>query len=211
MKYLITLMSLLFLMGCVSVSPRSTVRVDMFPSSNTIAITETSPTAPVAVTQSVESTPMDKLVAQVLEKRIASDSAIPPVNDIREYSDREVMCMAKALYFEAGGEKELGVRAVGFAIVNRSQHKQYPKTICGVVNQRSKYGCQFSWVCDRKSDSPANAQLYAHMREVALLVLYQQVDNPVGRAISFHNPTVRPSWARRMTYIRRIGGHFFYA
>ena len=62
----------------------------------------------------------------------------------------EENCLARAVYFEARSESELGQLAVARVILNRTRDPNYPKTICGVVYQGSsqRNSCQFSFACD---------------------------------------------------------------
>lgn len=146
---------------------------------------------------------------------IVATVMVPEPIQTRTYSESELRCMAVAMYHEAGGEGELGMRAVGYAVINRTSSGSYPTTICGVVHQKRKikgqWKCQFDWSCTSKANARLNTMLYERARTTAVAVLNREAANPIGKAISFHNPTVRPSWARRMTFIRRIGNHFFYA
>ena len=66
----------------------------------------------------------------------------------------EENCMARAIYFEARSESELGQLAVARVILNRTKDPDYPKTICGVVYQGSnrRNSCQFSFACDGLPD-----------------------------------------------------------
>ena len=53
----------------------------------------------------------------------------------------EENCLARAIYFEARSESELGQLAVAKVILNRTRDPKYPKTICGV----SSAGRTSSW------------------------------------------------------------------
>ncbi len=57
----------------------------------------------------------------------------------------EFECLATALYFEARGEGIKGQAAVAEVILNRVESPQFPRTVCGVVNQSNGRGCQFSY------------------------------------------------------------------
>jgi len=46
-------------------------------------------------------------------------------------------CLARNIYYEAGNESEEGKVAVGLVTINRSNSGEFPKTICGVVNQKT--------------------------------------------------------------------------
>ena len=46
-----------------------------------------------------------------------------------------VACLAEAIYFESGNQSDAGRLAVGHVILNRVDMKEYPDTICDVVQQ----------------------------------------------------------------------------
>jgi spore germination cell wall hydrolase CwlJ-like protein len=54
---------------------------------------------------------------------------------VTKQSDLE--CLARNIYYEAASEPTEGKVAVGLVTINRSNHGAFPKTICGVVNQRT--------------------------------------------------------------------------
>ena len=60
-------------------------------------------------------------------------------------------CLAKAVYFEARGEPLDGQRAVAEVILNRVDSPRFPSTVCGVVTQSNRGGCQFSYHCSGRS------------------------------------------------------------
>ena len=52
-------------------------------------------------------------------------------------SDRDVDCLARNIFYEAGSEPLEGKVAVGMVTINRTQDERYPQSICGVVKQRT--------------------------------------------------------------------------
>ena len=52
-------------------------------------------------------------------------------------SDRDVDCLARNIFYEAGSESTEGKVAVGLVTINRSQDPKYPQNVCGVVRQRT--------------------------------------------------------------------------
>lgn len=62
-------------------------------------------------------------------------------DDLSVTSKREVECLAKNIYFESRGENRVGQMAVAWVTLNRTEHKNWPSTICKVVYQPH----QFSW------------------------------------------------------------------
>ena len=54
-----------------------------------------------------------------------------PVVDVKE-----VACLARNIFFEAANEPEEGKVAVGLVTINRSQDPRFPRTVCGVIDQK---------------------------------------------------------------------------
>ena len=52
-------------------------------------------------------------------------------------SDRDVECMARNIFYEAGGESTEGKIAVGVVTLNRAQDGRFGKTVCDVVRART--------------------------------------------------------------------------
>ncbi|KAF0104833.1 MAG: hypothetical protein FD163_1286 [Hyphomonadaceae bacterium] len=123
--------------------------------------------------------------------------------------DREVRCLAEAIYFEARGEPERGQLAVAEVVANRVASHAYPNTFCGVVRQRSRSVCQFSWACDSGRGAPRGVQ-WERANNIAERVVDGWKPNVVGNATHFHATFVSPSWSRRLPRVARIGTHVFY-
>ena len=113
-------------------------------------------------------------------------------------------CMAIVIYREARGESELGQHAVGYVVKNRKDHPKFPDTICKVVFQK----CQFSWVCQMDDYSHRKGKLWGKSKVVARQILDGTVENPVPNAVFFKGLHSR-KW--RYPFIKKIGGHNFYA
>ncbi|MCE5972655.1 cell wall hydrolase [Sinirhodobacter sp. WL0062] len=122
----------------------------------------------------------------------------------------QFQCLAQAVYHEARGEGVEGQVAVAEVILNRVDDPQFPKTVCGVVHQGNSRGCQFSWVCDGKSDAIRNATVYASIEKIARAMLDGAPRDLTDGATYFHTPAVRPSWSKRFVKTARIGAHIFY-
>jgi len=52
-------------------------------------------------------------------------------------SDRDVECMARNIFYEAGGESTEGKIAVGVVTLNRAQDGRFGKSVCDVVKART--------------------------------------------------------------------------
>lgn len=69
--------------------------------------------------------------------------------------EKELECLAKNIYYEAGTEPFEGKVAVAQVTINRTKSKDFPKDICAVVYERNivynKVICQFSWFCEAQT------------------------------------------------------------
>jgi hypothetical protein len=124
--------------------------------------------------------------------------------------DAEWRCLAEALYFEARGESVAGQFAVAEVILNRRDMEGFPDTVCGVVRQGGRKGCQFSFVCDGRSDRIGERDAFARAGKIARLMLDGAPRGLTEGATHFHTVAVRPSWSRRFDQTARIGVHLFY-
>lgn len=119
--------------------------------------------------------------------------------------DRELQCLAGAIYFEAKGETLEGQLAVGRVVVARSRSGRFPASYCGVVYQRS----QFSFV--RGQSMPAidrDGRNWSNAVKIARIAHAGSWKSPVEGALFFHAARVSPNW--RLTRVARIDNHVFY-
>jgi spore germination cell wall hydrolase CwlJ-like protein len=142
---------------------------------------------------------------------------VPVKNDTRPvaslmaepmFSMQELTCLAKNIYYEAPEEPYLGKLAVATVTMNRVRHPEFPKTVCDVVYQKNRRGCQFSWTCGPKAR--LNEKLYQQSLEIAKAVLTNNIGVvSLENALYFHNTHVSPNWSFARPVVR-IGGHIFY-
>jgi Cell Wall Hydrolase len=126
----------------------------------------------------------------------------------------EENCLARAIYFEARSESELGQLAVAKVILNRTKNPEYPKTICGVVYQGSgtRNSCQFSFACDGVADDVRQPAAWANAKRVAQRALDGSKSmNVMSTATNYHADYVKPKWAKNMKRLIKIGHHIFYS
>lgn len=129
---------------------------------------------------------------------------------------RELRCLQENIYFEARGEGQAGMVAVAKVTMNRAEHPRYPSSVCGVVKQKYKGICQFSWFCDgSKKNGPklirdAERVAWEKAGEIARSAFEGTLRTVVGSATHFHTTSVRPSWSKRIQRIVRVGSHIFY-
>ena len=131
----------------------------------------------------------------------------------KKVSDKELWCMATAIYFEARGETYRGQIAVGQVVLNRVAHKLYPNTICGVVfqNQNKRNACQFSFACDGIPEKVTEQKAWDQAMKIAKDVISgKEYIADVGHSTHYHATYVYPHWAPKMKKNTKIGLHVFY-
>ena len=135
---------------------------------------------------------------------------------------KRLKCLAKNIFYEAGGESLSGQAAVARVVMNRIAHG-FGKNPCAVVYQVSHVDklvddeiqkvklCQFSWVCENKGDPNKNSTRYKQAEQVAYDVLAYDAYTEVlpKSALFFHNLTVDPLWPYKQ--VAKIGNHIFYS
>jgi spore germination cell wall hydrolase CwlJ-like protein len=121
---------------------------------------------------------------------------------------RQIECMAKAIYFEAGNEPVAGRIAVGKVIMNRINSGYYPHDVCGVVYQRNykQAGCQFTWAC-RRNNVAIKTELYEEAVVIAESILLGFHEDYSRGATAFNN---RPFRDKGLKQTVKIGHHYFY-
>ena len=128
-----------------------------------------------------------------------------------EVSD-ELECLALTIYFEARGEPVEGKLAVGYVVMNRTLHPQFPQDVCNVVRQGGlkRYRCQFTWWCDGRSDRPRETSAWEQSKVVARQVFWETAADPTGGALWYHADHVSPAWQNKLSPGPKIGRHIFY-
>lgn len=121
------------------------------------------------------------------------------------FSIPDLGCLAKAIHHEAKGESTKGKIAVGHVVLNRTEDERFPSSICDVVKQKTKWVCQFSWVCDSGKWKQEPSQ---ESKQIAYELLTSSVKDPTKGALFFHASTLETRFNRRRTAV--IGNHIFY-
>ena len=124
------------------------------------------------------------------------------------YSKKDLFCMAKNIYHEAGHEPKLGKYAVAQVTINRMESPLFGDRVCEVVFEHK----QFSWA-NRHSlrwTTPSGPAWYEAKR-----IAYEVLENNkrikgMDDALFYHATYVRPYWARTKDRLTRIGLHIFY-
>lgn len=126
--------------------------------------------------------------------------------------EKEVNCLADAIYYEAGNEDQQGQRAVAQVVLNRVRHPAFPNSICAVVFQGSERatGCQFTFTCDGSLARRRWPAAWARAKRTAEAALAGNIEPAVGTATHYHTRWVVPYWALKLDKITVVGAHIFY-
>ncbi len=176
------------------------------PALDAIASAAHDPAAPMPAAPSVQT-------AYARANQPATDFTVVRDTSGKVVSDKELWCLATAIYFESRGESYRGQVAVAQVVINRLHHPIYPKTICGVVfqNQSRRDACQFSFACDGIPEQVTDRKSWEQAEEIAEGAVRGSLYlTEVGKATHYHATYVRPQWAPRMHKVVKIGLHVFY-
>jgi spore germination cell wall hydrolase CwlJ-like protein len=135
---------------------------------------------------------------------------------------KQLKCLAKNIFYEAGSESLNGQAAVARVVMNRIAYG-FGNDPCSVIYQTHMIDkliddeiqkvklCQFSWVCEGKAEPNQNNPKYKQAELVAYDVLaYDAYTEVVPKsALFFHNLQVDPLWPYKQ--VAKIGNHIFYS
>lgn len=154
------------------------------------------------------------LLDWAIDKKLASIAPTETSTITAEFRERQLGCLAKNVYHEAGGEPFEGKAAVAQVTLNRVNSGQFPGDVCKTIYQKNivyeKVICQFSWTCDKVTAfKPVNKASYDESMIVAQKVLLEGFRLPsLEKAMYFHGDYINPGWKRER--ITKIGRHIFY-
>jgi N-acetylmuramoyl-L-alanine amidase len=128
---------------------------------------------------------------------------------------RNLVCLARNVYFEARGEPAAGQYAVAEVTMNRAASGRFPATVCDVVYQkkwdplRNRYVGAFSWTELDWAPIP-DGEEWQQAWKVAEAVYYRRSPPVLEDALFYHAAYIKPDWARQKRVVARIGNHIFY-
>jgi len=186
-----------------------------------IQVASIDPSASAALTAIDQIVPMPDVMPAIAPAALAYARETTPATAFdrlvdksgKAVSEKELWCMATAIYFEARSESYRGQIAVGQVVMNRVAHKIYPKTICNVVfqNQHMRNACQFSFACDGIPERVTEQKAWAQAEEIAKGVINGTLyETAVGASTHYHATYVYPHWAPKLKKNTKIGHHIFY-
>ncbi len=129
-------------------------------------------------------------------------------------------CLALNIYFEARNQPVMGQIGVSMVVLNRVNSTDYPDNVCDVIYQGKhskitgmplRHKCQFSWYCDGLTDTPKDVDAYRWAEIIAKDVWDHKGKSDITNgSLFYHSMSVRPKWADKKTFVKRIGDHLFY-
>lgn len=126
-----------------------------------------------------------------------------------DYTNRDVECLARNVYFEARSENTVGQYAIAQVTINRVSAKRWGKSVCNVVYAKK----QFSWTVKNKLKT---VKLKGKAWENAKLVAKASLEKGIrvkdlDKALFYHADYIStPYWVENKAFIKSIGQHKFY-
>jgi spore germination cell wall hydrolase CwlJ-like protein len=117
-------------------------------------------------------------------------------------ADNELDCIARAVYFEAGGEPLAGQIAVAQVIMNRVKDRRFADTPCGVIAD--------GFFFPRDVPITMAARWELAQRIATDVANGRNLDERLLHALYFHGVNEHPSWMRIKHRVATIGHHIFY-
>ena len=156
---------------------------------------------------------MHKMSAQIsyFKGNQDSQSEIVLVKDTNpvNYTVKDLECLARNIFFEAGTEDTFGKYAVAQVTINRAKHGYWGKKICDVVYSKG----QFSWTKDKDLVSAkieGSNWIESHAVAEAILGNGLRIKN-LNHALFYHADYSNPPWRDDAKRISKIGHHIFYS
>jgi spore germination cell wall hydrolase CwlJ-like protein len=124
------------------------------------------------------------------------------IEHVGPWGDYEIDCIARAIYFEAGGEPVSGQYGVAQVIMNRVKDRRFADSPCGVIAD----GFYFP----RDKPITMAARWEQALRIADDVANGRNLQPQFARALYFHGVREFPSWMRIKRKLVTIGGHIFY-
>lgn len=124
------------------------------------------------------------------------------------YTAKDLDCLARNIYFEAGTEDTIGKYAVAQVTLNRVTNGYWGHNICAVVHSPG----QFSWTNEQElATIKLDSDNWYESRAVAQAVLSQGFRiKSLKKALYYHADYTNPPWRDDERQIGKIGKHIFY-
>lgn len=134
---------------------------------------------------------------------------------VTQNQETELLCIKSALYHEARGEPEEGIRAVMSVIYNRKNSKHYPDTFCGVILQERQFSAfnEDKSLATKRLKPVREADIAAYTKvagiaQEALLGTFKPVLDP--SVMHYAHFSVKNHWTKKYKKVKVAGKHVFY-
>lgn len=114
-------------------------------------------------------------------------------------------CLTRILYNEASGEPLVGKIYVAQVVINRTNHEDFPNTVCGVLKERNAFSFYNPHTKEKKRTYP---KAYKDVAEKALHNHYKGVLSP--NVVYFKVCSVESSFFSRLKLVTKVGSHCFF-
>lgn len=125
-----------------------------------------------------------------------------------KYTNKDLDCLARNIFFEAGTEDTMGKYAVAQVTLNRVANGYWGHSVCAVVYSPD----QFSWTNDRELTTiKLDSENWHESRAVAQAVLKQGYRvKTLKKALYYHADYTNPPWTDHEKIVGKVGRHIFY-
>lgn len=126
-----------------------------------------------------------------------------------KHTPKDLDCLARNIYYEAGVEDTLGKYAVAHVTVNRLKTGNWGSSICSVVYAPK----QFSWTSKkRRAWERLKGRTWEESQEIAQAVVKKGYRvRPLKKSLFYHADYVNPKWRDDNKRLIKIGQHIFYS
>lgn len=153
---------------------------------------------------------------------IPENTSTPHKNESYGVIQQERTCLISAIYGECRNCSEKEMEAITEVVLNRTKHKKYPSTICGVVQQPKQFS--FANNLSSISDVIPEFENMKHHDKLAYAMIESLVDSKVfsgeyqGNRIlpegttHYHTKQMKvyPSWSKKKILVKGIDNRFLH-
>jgi spore germination cell wall hydrolase CwlJ-like protein len=138
--------------------------------------------------------------SEIVQRNTTETNHLPVITP---YIKTQLTCLARAIYYEAGGETFSGKLAVAQVVINREHSGKFRNSLCKVIYQKTEFQnntvCQFSWVCNPEPPIIPRFAWSNSMWIAKLAYLEHKQLSDLTHALYFHTVDSTPGW-----HLRRV-------
>lgn len=131
---------------------------------------------------------------------------------------QQFYCIKEALIHEAIGEGNVGLTAVLSVIYNRTQHKNYPSTYCGVIQQKFQFSYRNhlrkgQMMPVKRTYNAKEQQIVLQVQDMAFKAAIGSFDSVLEDGVVMYHAVYMkkyPGWSRKFKKYATIKSHVFY-